>query len=245
MDPAQVSFYRRPDNWTNTALWERAVRENPDPTCMVPVLALGFDDLHRRVAAQDKTQSDHTAKLKELSSRLEALSQKHVLSNALRAARARTLEAQLSMRVIALVQHLHLLLPSVRSSAIRPEEEALRATLESIQDELTRPGGMGRVRGKMNELWALVGAVAAQRERERRARPDGPGWTVTDEDGLQRITQILKEQQHGLAHITNILREDLRDVAIMESGSTASALPSSTTFNTSQNSLAASMMLRR
>lgn len=58
-------------------------------------------------------------------------------------------------------------------------------------------------------------------------------------------TQILKEQQHGLAHITNILRDDLRDIAIMESGGTAAALPSSASFNASQNSLAASMMLRR
>lgn len=175
---------------------------------MVPVLALGFDDLQRRVAAQDKTQSEHSAKLKvrtllassprsqcnnalqELTTRLEALSQKHVLQNAVRAARARTLQAQLSARLIRLVQHLHLLIPSVRSSAIRPEEEALRAALEAIEDELKKPGGMGRVRGKLNELWALVGAVSAQRERERRARPDGPGWTVADEDGLQRITQV-------------------------------------------------------
>ncbi|EJD51859.1 hypothetical protein AURDEDRAFT_55921 [Auricularia subglabra TFB-10046 SS5] len=264
VDPAQAPLYRRPDNWTNTALWERALRENPDPTCMVPVLALGFDDLQRRVVAQDKTQAEHEAKLKELSTRLEALSQKHVLSNAVRAARARTLQAQLSARLIKLVQHLHLLIPSVRSSAIRPEEEALRAALEAVEDELTRPGGMGRVRGKLNELWALVSAVNAQHERERRARPDGPGWAVADQEGLQRIqqvrppfvalsagvdtnifAQILKEQQHGLAHVIGILKQDERDVAIMQTGGTAANLPSNASFTASQNSFAASQMLRR
>jgi len=30
--PEQVGLYQRPANWTNQALWERAMRENPDPT---------------------------------------------------------------------------------------------------------------------------------------------------------------------------------------------------------------------
>jgi len=31
---------------------------------MVPVLAIGFDDLKKRVEAQDRTQAEHQAKLK-------------------------------------------------------------------------------------------------------------------------------------------------------------------------------------
>ena len=50
---------------------------------------------------------------------------------------------------------MHLLIPSVRFSAIRPEEEEMRGKLEEIEDELWK----GRVKGRLNELWALLGAV--------------------------------------------------------------------------------------
>jgi hypothetical protein len=32
VDPAQVKLYGRPPNAVNEALWQKAVRENPDPT---------------------------------------------------------------------------------------------------------------------------------------------------------------------------------------------------------------------
>ena len=90
------------------------------------------------------------------------------------------------------MQHLHLLVPALRSSALRPEEEALRAALEEVDEEVRRPGGTGRIRGKLNELWALVGAVAAARERDRRGGGGGGGveWAVVDEDGLAQLAQV-------------------------------------------------------
>jgi nuclear pore complex protein Nup54 len=92
---------------------------------------------------------------------------------------------------LRLVQHLHLLIPALRSSSIRPEEEALRATLEEIDEEIRRPGGTGRIRGKLNELWALVGAISAARERDRKGGSDGSvEWAVVDEDGLAQIAQV-------------------------------------------------------
>ena len=115
--------------------------------------------------------------------------QRHQLSNASRLQRAATLQTQLTHRVLKLVQHLHLLIPALRSSALRPEEEALRTALEEIDEEIRRPGGTGRIRGKLNELWALVGAVTAARERDRRSA-GGVEWTVVNEDGLAQIAQV-------------------------------------------------------
>ena len=89
------------------------------------------------------------------------------------------------------MQHLHLLIPTLRSSSIRPEEEALRAALEEIDEEIRRPGGMGRMRGKLNELWALIGAVKAVRERDAKGVSDGNvEWAVVDEEGLAQIAQV-------------------------------------------------------
>ena len=82
VDPTQVHFYGRPSNAVNDAAWEKAVRENPDPSwyvwmtlhgqalfsrnpaSLVPVLAVGLDDLQQRVEAQTKQAAEHQEKLK-------------------------------------------------------------------------------------------------------------------------------------------------------------------------------------
>ena len=119
------------------------------------------------------------------------MTQRHELSNTPRLHRATAQQTQLTHRLLRLVQHLHLLIPTLRSSSIRPEEEALRAALEEIDEEIRRPGGMGRMRGKLNELWALIGAVKAARERDAKGVSDGNvEWAVVDEEGLAQIAQV-------------------------------------------------------
>ena len=116
------------------------------------------------------------------------MAQRHELSNIPRLHRASSQQTQLAHRLLRLIQHLHLLIPTLRSSSIRPEEEVLRAALEEIDEEIRRPGGMGRMRGKLNELWALIGAVRAVRER---GVSDGNvEWAVVDEEGLAQIAQV-------------------------------------------------------
>jgi nuclear pore complex protein Nup54 len=136
--------------------------------------------------------------------------QRHEVSNAPRMQSAIAQQAQLAHRVLTLVQHLHLLIPALRSSAIRPEEEALRATLEEMDEEMRKPGGGGgRMRGKLNELWALVGAVHAAKERGRNTTGNGPGtgtdggveWAVVDEEGLAQIAQVSFSIHRPASHI--------------------------------------------
>lgn len=71
----------------------------------------------------------------------------------------------------------------MRSSAIRPEEEALRSRLEEIEEELRR----GRVTAKLNELWALLGAVSASVESGKASAGE---WAVVDEEGMAQIIQV-------------------------------------------------------
>ncbi|KZT26110.1 hypothetical protein NEOLEDRAFT_1155984 [Neolentinus lepideus HHB14362 ss-1] len=217
VDRNQIHLYGRPPNATNEALWQKAVHENPDPSCLVPALAVGFDDLQKRVEAQTQQVAAHQENVKELRTRIENLARRHELSNSSRIHRAAAVQAQITHQVLKLVRHLHLLIPTLRSSSIRPEEEALRAALEDIDTAIRRPGGLGRLKGKLNELWALIGAVNAARERDGKARADGSvGWAVVDEDGLNQIAQILMEQQAGLEHLTRILQRDLKDLAVVQ-----------------------------
>ena len=67
------------------------------------------------------------------------------------------------------------------------EEEQLRAALEEIEQDLAHGQGGGRMRAKLNELWALVGVLSAAKERQ----VSGAGeWAVVDEEGLARIGQV-------------------------------------------------------
>ncbi|KIM41314.1 hypothetical protein M413DRAFT_27686 [Hebeloma cylindrosporum] len=213
VDPKQVNLYGRPPNATNDALWQKAVQENPDPSCLVPVIAVGWDDLRSRIEAQTTQSAGHIQKLDELRSRLSALQTQRSVSNTSRILRAMSVQTQQIQRVMRLVQHLHLLIPSIRSSALRPEEEALRGKLEEIEEEMRR----ARVKGRLNELWALIGALGAGVEKAGSSNGAGGGgeWAVVDEDGLAQIAQILAEQQAGLQHLTKILQQDLRDLNVV------------------------------
>jgi nuclear pore complex protein Nup54 len=222
VDPATVSRYGRPPNAFDETAWQKAVAENPDPSCLVPVLAVGFDDLAQRVEAQTQQSAAHTQTLDDLRKRLTALHTAHTTASAPRLARAAQAQAQIAHRLRALVQHLHLLIPTLRASALRPEEEALRAALDALDEEIrgARGGGgfgsMGRLRTRLNELWALLGAVSAARERDSRSGSTKVGWKVVDEDGLRELAGVLGEQQAGLAHLTKVLQKDLRDLTVIE-----------------------------
>ncbi|KAH8829132.1 nucleoporin complex subunit 54-domain-containing protein [Flagelloscypha sp. PMI_526] len=214
VDPSQVQNYGRPANALNDATWEKAVKENPDPTCFVPVPAIGFDDLRQRADAQTQMANDHQQRLKDLQSRLKALNEKHTLSNIARLRKASAQHIQITQRLLHFVQHLHLLLPAVRSTPIRPEEENLRARLEEVEEEVRR----GRLKGKMNELWAIIGAIRASKERERGHTPNGGKdgeWVVVDEDGLAQLSNALAQQQTALQYLMKTVKQQQRDTRII------------------------------
>jgi len=59
----------------------------------------------------------------------------------------------------------------------------MRGKLEEIEDEIRK----GRVKGRLNELWALLGAVNASIERGRGGMGE---WAVVDDEGLGQIAQV-------------------------------------------------------
>lgn len=189
------------------------------PSSLVPVIGVGFDDLVLRIDAQKAQATSHTNALADLSARLTTLRTTHAASNTARLARALSTQTQLAQRLMRLIVHLHLLIPSVRSSALRPEEEALRGRLEEVQEVLRR----SRIGGRVNELWALLGAVGAGVERASEvggsgsaSGADSGGWQVVDEEGLAQIAGILREEQAGLQLLTKIVQKAQRDLNVIE-----------------------------
>ena len=181
----------------------------------MPVVAIGFDDLRTRVDAQTIQSTSHLQKLKDIQARLDNLRTHHSVSNTSRLTRAATFQTQLAQRIMQLAQHLHMLIPSIRSSALRPEDEALRTKLEELEDEIRR----GRIKERLNELWAFIGTIGAGADRSSAGgfgstSPDG-GWAVVDDEGLAQIVQILAEQQAGLQHLTKVLLKDQQDLGVI------------------------------
>ena len=113
---------RRPDavGPMHDQLWMAAVRENPDPNRLYPVLALGFNDLKKRIESQAREAQRQRALLSTLATRLAALEQKHSLSNSVRAQAAQNRQAQLHHRLIGLVAKTQLLIPALRGKSIGP-----------------------------------------------------------------------------------------------------------------------------
>lgn len=220
VDPSQIHMYGRPANVVNDTIWDKAVRENPDPSCLVPVIAVGFNDLRERVEAQTKQAEKHQTQVKDLRTRTDAINEQHTLSNLPRLLRASTQQTQIQQRLMTLVQHLHLLIPALRSSSIRPEEEQLRGRLEECEEEIRRT----RLKAKLNELWASLGAINASRQGTKNVNGTGE-WAVVDEEGMAQISQILAEQQTGLAHLTKILQKMLNDLDIITGRSRRSSPP--------------------
>lgn len=159
---------------------------------MVPVIAVGFSDLQKRTEVQTRVAGAHYAKLQEISTRLTALSKSAHLSLSLRLSRAQLLESQLSHRTLQLIKHLHLLIPTLRSSSIRRDEEALTLRLEALVAELE--GGRGKkgesLKGRMVELWGLLGEVKSERERDRNAVGGREGWAVVDESAMNELATV-------------------------------------------------------
>lgn len=199
----------------------RAMSENPDPQRLYPVLAVGYGDIETRANAQSQEAVRQRAKAAELSKQLSSLRQKHDLSNTVRAQWAVLQQARIHQRLLSLVKYTYLLIPALRGQPLTGDEDRLVSILENCEAQLNGAAGeysapLGqhtRLRARMNELWAQVGVVRAQREAARnQGRSDSVSteWAVVDEAGFDEIAAILGAQQRGLLHLADTLSGDSR-----------------------------------
>ena len=63
--PSEVHLYQ-PAPGEDRSLYEQAKADNPEPSCMVPVLAVGFDGLKTRLEMQDEQLKIHKEKIQVL-----------------------------------------------------------------------------------------------------------------------------------------------------------------------------------
>ncbi|KAE8271022.1 hypothetical protein A4X09_0g1321 [Tilletia walkeri] len=103
----------------NDALWEAAVRGNPDPTRLVPVLAVGFPDLAKRRAAQQAESDRIASTLSACSKRTDELLKSHTLGNTARLESAQRRQVVLHARILGLARRYWRLLEGGKSGLVQ------------------------------------------------------------------------------------------------------------------------------
>lgn len=141
--------------------------------------------------------------MNDLRKRLDDLSTKHTLSNSVRIAAISRKQTSLHHRLISIARKIHLLIPALRGQSVTVREEQLKSILQSCELELESislgaSDGRGavnyttRLRGRINELWALLGSVKARREVALASEGNSGQleWAVVDESALDDVAKV-------------------------------------------------------
>ncbi|KAI8991412.1 nucleoporin complex subunit 54-domain-containing protein [Mycotypha africana] len=97
--PEEVQRYQRPPDHDEAA-WNQAQAANPDPTRMVPALAIGFEDIEKRMEEQKKLSEAHKAKLQEVKNILKRITHKSQFETQVRLAEYKQKQMQIVQRTI-------------------------------------------------------------------------------------------------------------------------------------------------
>ncbi|KAJ3373065.1 hypothetical protein GGF31_001052 [Allomyces arbusculus] len=198
--PSEVKQYVRGER-DDEKLWEHAVKNNPDPTCLVPALAVGFGDLQKRVNQQTEYLEKMKFRLGEIAITCDRLQQRHDVDNKLRLAEIKRKHQELAARVLVLMKQIH----QLRSLGVPMslDEDKLRGRLEELMGRLRKPG---QFKSKVETLWRDVGSMGDV------AMGEANGAVVAD---VEQLAGVLAEQQRGIGHVVEVLKADQQDVDLM------------------------------
>ncbi|WVF69755.1 hypothetical protein IAT40_004534 [Kwoniella sp. CBS 6097] len=231
--------YGRPAGANDDAKWVKALRDNPDPNSMVPVLATGWADVKKRQQAQENLASVHQQRIKELTQALSHTRQTS-LSASIRLANLQAQQTQLLHRLIHLVAQTPQFVPLIQSTAFRQEEAEMQGQLEGVKADLEGKGknsvrsstsiGLngnsgrgtpvgvqkGRLLGQVNELWGQLEEI--RRRRKIRSAEGTDGSWLGDEKALAEVAEILATQQMALQKLSGLVHDAAFDADVMRQG---------------------------
>ncbi|GLH05472.1 Putative nucleoporin Nup54, partial [Gryllus bimaculatus] len=187
-------------------LWKQARLDNPNPDKYIPVPMVGFAEVRWRLKCQEQETRLHQLFLERVSEDIAALQRRHATTLA-KIAEHRRRFIDLEHRVLKVLVKQEV--SRKLGLALQPEEEALRGRLESLQVQLSAPT---QFKARLNELLSQMRTHSLQlpnKEAERYAMDPG-----VQED----IKQFLLMEQNGMAHLIDIIQNDLASLKIMKDG---------------------------
>ncbi|ODV91146.1 hypothetical protein CANCADRAFT_57479 [Tortispora caseinolytica NRRL Y-17796] len=196
-----VALYGKPDR-ASDAGWEAALAKRPDNQS-VPVLAVGFDDVAKRAALQEKQVMTYRARMHEINDRLSQLSSRHDLHSTAQAHDVSVRLQALAHRTLRLA--IKVQVAKSHGFSLRPDEERLRVKLQELLKQVEDPAVFGR----RNEAWARMSVL---RERTRtldssQTTSGALGLSDNDEQ-LDNGVKILRDEQAALAYLIDVVRQD-------------------------------------
>ncbi|KAM6902520.1 nucleoporin p54 isoform 1-T1 [Xenentodon cancila] len=207
LSPAQLKqLLQNAPAGVDPIIWEQAKVDNPDPEKLIPVPMVGFKELLRRLQIQEQMTKQHQTRVDIISNDISEL-QKNQATTVAKIAQYKRKLMELSHRVLQVLIKQEIQRKS--GYAIQVDEEHLRVQLDTIQSELNAPT---QFKGRLNELMSQIrmqNHFGAVRSEER--------YSV-DADLLREIKQHLKQQQDGLSHLINVIKDDLEDIKLIEHG---------------------------
>jgi nuclear pore complex protein Nup54 len=99
-----------------------------------------------------------------------------------------------------------------RGVSILPKEDSFRTHLENIQRELDKPNQY------KSRIQALHDRLQSLKEMKLARNYENLHYEVVDPNSLQHIYKFLLEQKKGLAHLTEILQNSMRELQIIKRG---------------------------
>ncbi|KAL0073776.1 nucleoporin complex subunit 54-domain-containing protein [Phycomyces blakesleeanus] len=208
--PNEIRFYVRPPN-QDEKLWDEAIRNNPDPSCMVPVLVVGFDDLLKRINIQNEQTTLHREKVQEAQERLAMAEHQLVLNTKVKMQAHWRRSMDLTKRLLRLMRYSQVLRFS--GTPLYKTEETLQKQMEKLS---SKTDGVEHMQAKINMLSFKLQAI--KRERESREASNNEVWKSADEGGALNIAKILETMQQEMKTVIDILQKDCDDIEAVEAG---------------------------
>jgi len=195
-------YLANPPNGVDTLIWEQAKLDNPDPNKFCPVPLNGFEDLSRRLKQQQNQQDRQIACLEKMSNESQELEKKCIATKA-RIDEFKRKQQELAHRVLKVMvsQEVH----RKMGLGIQGDEERLKVSLEELVAEIE-----SQTRGKMNELQANIKSVPLNPNSSQNNQEALNIQTQIDEPLSEELSQLLTQQQKGIAGLMKILREDMK-----------------------------------
>ncbi|KAK4512736.1 ubiquinol--cytochrome-c reductase subunit 6 [Mucor velutinosus] len=211
VSPQEAHLYQKPADHDQAA-WDAAQAANPDRTTRVPALAIGFDDVQKRMDEQHKLSEAHSAKLAEIETTIKEIQKKSQLETAVKLDEYKRKHMQAAQRVIKFLKYAQVL--RNKGLSITPDEEVMRARLENIQAQLQRSE---QFHGKLSQLWAQLQFI--KESGRKYGKIDGVDeWDAVSEENMRGITKILDEQNNGVQHIIEVIETDTAEVDNLRKG---------------------------
>lgn len=197
-------YLKNPPLGYDPRLWRQAQLDNPDSSNLIPVPLVGFEVLKSRLEQQAQFTKQHQARLDQIGKELEEMEQQKNTLLA-RLPEARRKHQDLSHRLLQVLVKQEI--QRKRGVAFQLEEEELRTQLEALFAEINAPT---QLKGRLNEMLSHI----RLHSQDSYGRAEEPYELTLDMQ--QEIKLHLKQQQEGISHLVEVIKDDLEDLKLIE-----------------------------